>query len=312
MPSQKKTSIYSVPEGYERMGLDTRYAITTTEPYRIYSLISGRNLKVSQNNSGYEQVSFAGRTWPLARVIAAHLFKRDLKDKSWEVDHIQSYSRTHNIKANLQAVPKGLNARKKSEHLGHVYEYLDQLPSDCPLRIVSYNDVPINNILCDRLRMDFYDTITGSIRVIKVNRVNRKRAISTVIGGKFMNIYLDSWKCRYGPRIPTAPLTEEQEDEQIDEIREQHREHIDEGAEEQVEERSDATQEQEEQEEEQEEQEQEQEQEQQDEEELEAGGERGGGGAGRAGGGGGSGAAGVAAGARPAAGAASGGGVGGG
>ena len=160
--------------------LHPKYEISTSYPFVIRNILSGRIIKQYITALGYLNVKIDSTTIPLHRIIAEQFITPNIH--GMDVSHI-NHKRLDNRIENLEVITHSENLKNRNVFIKQVSEYIpqDEVNKTNLVRLERYKNSEFNKYYFDKINEKVY---------IHQERYNRYKVVKPTKNGKYYIISL--------------------------------------------------------------------------------------------------------------------------
>ena len=157
-----------------------KYEISTSYPFVIRNISSGRILKQTITAQGYSNINIDSTTIPIHRIIAEQFINPNIQ--GMDVNHI-NHKRLDNRIENLEVIPHSENLKNRKVFVKQVSEYIPQytINKDNLIRLERYKNCEFNKYYFDKINEKVY---------IYQERYGRYKVVKPARNGKYLIIAL--------------------------------------------------------------------------------------------------------------------------
>ena len=157
-----------------------KYEISTSNPFVIRNISSGRILKQTIKSNGYLNINIDSTTIPLHRIIAEQFINPNIHGKG--VNHI-NHKRLDDRIENLEVITHSENIKNRKSYNKQVSEYIPQytINKDNLIRLERYKTCEFNKYYFDKINEKVY---------IYQERYGRYKVVKPARNGKYLIIAL--------------------------------------------------------------------------------------------------------------------------
>ena len=156
------------------------YEISTTPPHIIRRIDTGKINAQSITNSGYYQITIAGRTYPVHRIIAQQFIPNEDPEHLTDVNHI-NHNKTDNRIENLEWITHAANLAHRKSFKKQRSEYVTELNPETTIRVNEYENL--------KLPRYYFDTATSMLllqqknnkyKIVKPSRTDKYNIVALI------------------------------------------------------------------------------------------------------------------------------------
>ena len=165
---------------FVQLKLHPNYEISTSYPFVIRNILSGRIIKQSITALGYLQIKIDSKTIPIHRIIAEQFINPNIQ--GMDVNHI-NHKRLDNRIENLEVITHSENLKNRKMFVKQVSEYIpqDNIDKDNLIQLERYKNCEFNKYYFDKINEKVY---------IYQERYGRYKVVKPARNGKYLIIAL--------------------------------------------------------------------------------------------------------------------------